>query len=57
MPTGSTRYKEFYEARYEYNGGLFEHGPYEEFDTSVARNGAELDRTEPDWGLGCLRTH
>jgi len=56
MPTGSTRYTNFYEARYEYNGGLFEYGPHEEFDAPVARNRVELDRTEPDWGLGCLRT-
>jgi hypothetical protein len=55
MPTGSTRYG-FYEARYEYKGGLFEYDPYEEFDAPVARNMVELDRTEPDWGLGYLRT-
>lgn len=51
MPTVSMRYKDFYEARYEYNGGLFEYGPYKEFDASVARNRAELDRRNQirDW--------
>lgn len=51
MPTVSTRYKGFYEARYEYNGGLLEYGPHKGFDTSVARNRAELGRRNQirDW--------
>lgn len=47
--------KNFYEARHEYNCGLFEYGPYEEFDASVARNRDELARTEPGWDIGLFR--